>query len=137
MRTFYTIQISQWRLIKDSPIEFLDITVKSGLKIFAPSWEILNAYQDAGKSDTAKKIYTEQFYQKMRESFKMNSNIWYRWMTNDKPIALACYCRAGEFCHRCLMVDIWQTISKQAGLDLEYGGEITPENYQILINNHL
>lgn len=125
----YTIQLAKHRLLKDTDITLLDVTVKSGLKIMAPSWEILNNYRNQGSTDRAWEEYTLAFYQKMRESYAMNPQIWHRWITNDKPLALACYCRAGKHCHRHLLRDIFQKIAKKQGFELEYCGEIeTLEN---------
>lgn len=121
----YTIQMAKHRLLKDTGIELLDITVKSGVLIFAPSWEILNAYRSAGSSDSAWVVYKKDFYNKMRNSYKQNKTIWHRWIQNDKPIALACYCGAGKNCHRHLILDIWLKIAEKQGFELNYKGEIT------------
>ena len=36
-----TVQVGRWRLCQKHKAEFIDITVKSGLKIFAPTWEMV------------------------------------------------------------------------------------------------
>lgn len=125
----YTIQLAKHRLLKDSGIELVDTTVKSGLKILAPSWEILNAYRANENQEEAEKIYVKAFYSKLRKDYRENPEEFIKWLKQGKPIALACYCRAGKFCHRHLLVDIFIKIGKKLGIDVEYVGEIqTLEN---------
>ena len=80
----------------------LDITVKSGDKVFAPTWKMVMDYKN-GKIDEEE--YTLQYYELMRESYRKNR---YRWneLLNQESVTLCCFCTQGTFCHRYLLADI-------------------------------
>ena len=103
MLKIYTIQIAvakSLELIKDS--RYLDITVKSGDKTFAPTWKMVMGTRE-GKISQEK--YTRQYYDLMRQSYRQNRKRWDEILAMDE-IILACYCRADSFCHRNLLKDM-------------------------------
>ncbi|MCL6559472.1 MAG: hypothetical protein K6U74_11870 [Firmicutes bacterium] len=96
----------------------LDITVKSGDKTFAPTWDMVMAYK-SGK--ITQEEYTEMYYALMRRSYQNNRRRWEEVLAMDK-VVLVCFCRAGDFCHRLLLAGILEK------LGAEYCGEINLSN---------
>lgn len=109
-------------------IDFIDITVKSSVEpwtIFAPTWEMVNKYKDRGDSA----VFAEQYVKLMRQRFKQNTKPFFTVIKNAREgdVALACYCPAGNFCHRVILKDILQKIDKK----LVYGGEMLVNQKQL------
>ena len=101
---------------------FVDITVKSAKegKIFAPTWDIVMEYKN-GKI-TAEQ-YTQEYYRLMRRSFKMHKEKWIEVLKRDK-VVIGCYCKSGYFCHRHLLVSIFEKLCQRLDIEFEYCGEI-------------
>ena len=92
----------------------LDITVKSGVKIFAPTWDMVLGYKNG---TITKEEYIEKYMQMMRESYKRYKRAWTTLLNGDR-VVLCCYCKPGDFCHRLLLAEILEK------LGAEYCGEI-------------
>jgi uncharacterized protein YeaO (DUF488 family) len=107
----YTAQIKYTNLheIKTNP-DCLDITIKSGSKIFAPSWGMVMGHKNLRLSDTQ---YTQMYYKLMRVSYKNNKKEWEELLAKEK-IILMCYCYDGSFCHRYLLRDILVKLGAKA-----------------------
>lgn len=119
----YTIQISSWRKAKALNIPFIDVTVKSGNKAFSPSWEILSRYKNNPNKEEREDIYIPEFTAHMRESYKNNKEEWLNLLNQDE-VAIACYCKQGDFCHRLILVDFFEKVCKIHGISFEYKGEL-------------
>lgn len=115
----YTIQMSKWRKAEKLGIPFKDITVKSGDKLFAPTWDFLMEY----KQYLDEEKYISKYIPLMRESYKNNKDKWLE-LCNMEQVAVACYCKAGKFCHRHLLVDILEKICQANNIEFERMGEI-------------
>ena len=115
----YTCQMSQYRKAKSLGISFYDVTVKSGDKQFAPTWDFLMKY----KQDGDEQAYIEKFIPLMRENYINNKKYWIDFLSQDE-IAIACYCKKGDFCHRHLLVDIFEKVCKHNNIKFERGGEL-------------
>lgn len=115
----YTIQLSKWRKAESLGIPLLDVTVKSGDKTFAPTWDFLMEY----KKDLNENRYIEKFIPLMRLSYKDNKQRWLEVCKMDQ-IAIACYCRSGKFCHRHILVDMFRKVCESNNIEFEYKGEI-------------
>ncbi len=103
MLKIYTIQISvagKLGITKDP--RYLDITVKSGDKAFAPTWKIVMGSKEGRISEEE---YTHQYHELMRGSYQKNRKRWDEVLSLDE-IILACYCRPDSFCHRYLLKDM-------------------------------
>ncbi len=103
MLRIYTIQISVARTLKlfEDP-RFLDATVKSGDKTFAPTWKMVMSHKEGELGPDA---YTEQYYEMMLKSYREKRGRWDELLAMNEVI-LACYCGEGSFCHRYLLKDI-------------------------------
>ncbi|AUR89251.1 protein of unknown function DUF488 [Vibrio phage 1.121.O._10N.286.46.C4] len=115
----YTCTLNNVDMVELLDIPWLDVTVKSGDKTFAPTWDFLMEY----KKDKDEQKYVDKFIPLMRESYKSNTASWME-LINKKEVALACYCRAGQFCHRHLLVDILEKLCNHHGINFERGGEL-------------
>jgi uncharacterized protein YeaO (DUF488 family) len=99
----YTIQIPvAKRLGLGKYSRYLDITVKSGDKAFAPTWKMVMGSKQGRNTDEE---YTRQYTELMRQSYKSNRQRWDEVLNLDEVI-LACYCKADSFCHRYLLKDM-------------------------------
>lgn len=119
----YTIQMAQWRLAKEKGIPLVDITVKSGMQALAPTWRMVTLLKAGAISEQE---FAELYLEKLRDDDWANREEWTKLMSND-TMALACYCRAGEFCHRYLLADYLKDLRQKQTLPFTYGGEILPE----------
>lgn len=115
----WTAQMAKHHSLKRNGIPFIDTTVKSGEKTFAPEWHMVNEYLAGTKSEEA---YTAEFYVMMRKSFECDPVRWESVAKMDE-IALLCYCKAGNFCHRLLLVEIFEKVCMHFGVPFEYCGE--------------
>lgn len=115
----YTCQMSKHRKVAKLGISFKDVTVKSGDKVFAPTWEILMEYKNGGSEN----LYTSKFIPLMRQSYQQNKLAWLELCKMDE-VCLACYCKAGDFCHRHIIVDMLERVCKANGIEFERKGEI-------------
>ena len=107
----FTAQMSK---INRSNPEHMDITVKSGIKMFAPTWDMVMGYKDGRISEEE---YTEMYYNLMRQSYRTNREEWDKELSREK-LVLFCYCKAGEFCHRLLLKDIFMKLGAEDGGEL-------------------
>lgn len=117
----WTIAIPQWRKAKALDITLLDITAKSGIPAFAPDFKHVMDYK-AGK--LSEEDYTKFYYGKMRKSLIDNPEDWEKLLSFDK-VAVACYCTAGQFCHRLLFTDMMKKYCFSKGIHVTLKGEIT------------
>jgi uncharacterized protein YeaO (DUF488 family) len=92
----------------------LNVSIKSGNKIFAPSWEIVMSYKN-GK--ITEEQYTLAYHNMMEISYKRNRTDWEDLLSKEE-VVLCCYCSAGTFCHRLLLAKIL------VKLGAKYQGEI-------------
>jgi uncharacterized protein YeaO (DUF488 family) len=124
MRIF-TIQVGKWRLAKSYDIFFLDTTVKSGYSLFAPNWDMVMGYKNGTVSeDEYKKLYRELLIR----SWTQRREEWMKFLQDDTPTALACYCKPGLFCHRLLLKDFLRQLCKQLEIQFEYFGELIDDS---------
>ncbi len=93
----------------------LDITVKNGIKEFAPTWKMVMGSKNG---QVSQEEYTDEYINMMRISYRNNRETWEELLTSDE-VVLVCFCPAGEFCHRVLLADILEK------LGAEYLGEIS------------
>lgn len=120
----WTLQIAQWRLANTFFIEPLDITAKSakGLnKEFAPHFNDVMRHKDGHLSDDQ---YTDIYIRKIRQSKIDTPKAWQGLKTHQR-VALMCYCRAGVFCHRHLMVPEMKAYLEAEGHEVVLHGELT------------
>ena len=120
----YTAQISQYRGLQKAGIAYIDTTVKSGLPLLAPSWDMVTRHK-AGTLDNSG--YMALYLDKTRQSYKLHDAQWRKIALMDE-VAFLCYCPPGviehpTFCHRFLLIEMFDKICQRAGIPFEYMGE--------------
>jgi hypothetical protein len=95
-------------------IPYLDITIGTGERAFAPTWDMVHDYKSGVLTESA---YTAKYTNLMRRSYVRDRRHWDLVLEMDE-VVLACYCKAGSFCHRYLLRDM---LLKCGAVD---GGEI-------------
>lgn len=115
----YTCSLSKWRVAKERGIPLFDVTIKSGDKHLAPDWDFLMDYKKFKDEDA----YRVKFVAKMRDSYMENKLHWlgYCYM---KEVVFACYCPEGCFCHRHLLVEMFDKVCKKNKIRFTRGGEL-------------
>jgi len=89
----------------------LDITIKGQDpvgKVFAPTWDMVLAYK---KGNLKKASYTLLYSKLMKKSRKENPEIWKK-ILKKKRITFVCFCKAGTFCHRVLLAEMFGKAGK-------------------------
>ena len=121
----WTIQMAQWRKAKEMGIELIDTTVKSGNSVFAPTWEMVMDIKNATPEgrEEAERLYTRRYHLAMQNCWKQHASQWLSLLSKER-VAIACYCKAGVFCHRHLLVGYLQKVAEQKGIPFIYKGEL-------------
>lgn len=117
----YTIALSKWRKAKERQIKLIDITVKSGLLVFAPEPSVLWAYKRNEVSDDQ---YTVLYLERLRGQFRAHPEAFQEFLEQEGPICVACYCGHGKFCHRHIFVGFMEEVAEDNGYPLKVCGEI-------------
>lgn len=120
-----TIKVAQWRLVKDTPIEFIDTTCKSApylyKKLFAPnSFQMVMDYKNGVITEDE---YTYMYLQKLKRTSVEYKDEWLEFLTK-KDVAIACYCNHDKFCHRFILEKFIEEFCKENKIELELKGEI-------------
>lgn len=118
----YTVQINNARAAAMEEVPMVDITVKSGLAAFAPTWDMVWDHKTRRISNDD---YTERYLEMMRESQVQWPEVWQQLMQMEK-VALGCYCRPGDFCHRHLLKNELMRLHHQNGDSAIDAGELLP-----------
>ncbi len=120
----HTVQMARWRLCKEREIPFSDITIKSGLLIFAPTWDmVLGSKGRNGAKPLTKEQYTSLYLSLMRKSFTEHKEEWIEFLSQEE-VAIACYCKAGEFCHRYILAEVFKRLCLRLEIPFKYLGEL-------------
>lgn len=125
----WTIQIAQWKKLKKPGMHFIDTTAKSGIFCFAPEMENVMAYK---RGEMSEQEYRIAYREKMDESRMLYREYWDR-LSVFPYVAYACYCRAGEFCHRHMFVQFAKEHLEGMGWTPKLMGEFTGDLGEIEI----
>lgn len=115
----WTGRICDWRYWDNTDVLFVDTSLKSGEKEFAPTPELLWPYK---QGIVSKDEYEQVFLNLTRKRFQRNPDPWY-WLIHQQKICLACYCKEGEFCHRHLLKEMIRKLCKREGIQFIDRGE--------------
>ncbi len=119
----HTIQLGKWRTAKKKGIELIDVTLKSGDTRFSPDKETLYSYKGSKQIVDDQAVYCVRFRELMNKSYRENPEAWEE-MCRKEEVAIACYCKAGAFCHRVILVEYFEKVCKKLGIEFEYMGEL-------------
>lgn len=112
----YTYQLAHWRRLQDRGVQLIDTTVKTGYTQVAPTWEMVMGHKQGSVSDAS---YTEQ-YSRILEYWWFRDPLFFENLLELPAVAFGCYCKAGVFCHRHLLVTFIQRVNSA-----EYRGELS------------
>lgn len=117
----WTIQLGKWRLAVAKDIPVLNVTAGSGIQAFAPDVELVMLYK---RGQISPQDYEQAYRNRMAESKLRFPGTWE--LLLDKPkLAVACYCKAGDFCHRHIFVKLMTGYLAEQGKDAHYEGELS------------
>lgn len=121
----WTISLSQWRIAKERGILLVDITAKSGVKSFAPDFNVVMQYK---RGEVTEEEYTSIYLERMKKSLALYPDKW-EMLKIHPEVAFACYCRAGVFCHRHLFITLAgkYLLDSNPTTDVIVCGEIRPD----------
>lgn len=88
--------------IRYSGPDRFDITVKSGERAFAPTWNMVMGHKK-GAIDADE--YVSMYHELMRGTYRNERGKWTELMARDR-VVLVCFCPPHAFCHRLLLADI-------------------------------
>lgn len=83
-----------------------NISIKSGDKAFAPTWDMV---QKMRNGQMTQEEFKEKYYNLMRKSYKENHKRWQSLLEKEE-VVLVCYCPVGVFCHRYILVEILEKL---------------------------
>lgn len=116
----WTVQLARHRLVKTLGIRLFDITVKSGIQAFSPTWDMLRAYKSGNMSETE---YERLYIQKVKDTLETSPELWQEFK-KEKNIAIGCYCTPGVFCHRLIFTNLLTQYLCSQGREVVNKGEI-------------
>lgn len=122
----FTAQMAQRFRVAKMGIPVLDTTVKSGDVTFAPSWDIVMRHKGGTLSDRG---YTDVYKGMMQGTYHHNTARWLE-VISQPSVCIVCYCTACTqekyvFCHRLLLVSMFEKICQRNGRAFQYIGEVT------------
>lgn len=118
----YTYQLAHWRRLKPGVVPLLDTTVKTGESRLAPTWGMVVDVK-AGRISEAE--YTHRYRAILDYWWFQDLEFWDD-LLNTPVIALGCYCPAGAFCHRHLLVEFLRSVT-----EVDYRGELSTPIFEI------
>lgn len=85
----------------------LNITRKSGSKVFAPSWGTLRPILELNQAklevpERDWKIYAKAYLEEMSRSYRVNRKDWIALLERER-VVLTCYCTNPARCHRTIL----------------------------------
>lgn len=83
-----------------------NITIKSGDKTFAPTWDMV---QKMRSGQMKQEEFKSKYYSLMRQSYRKNRKNWQSLLEKEE-VVLVCYCPIGTFCHRYILVEILEKL---------------------------
>jgi len=93
----------------------LDITVETGIKIFAPEWSWVRGIHQHTMSE---QDYIDRYLTKIKASWQDDRNTWDRLIWSKESVVLCCFCLPNIFCHRYVLTTVLQ------GMGAVYCGEL-------------
>ena len=118
------MQMAKWRKLPED-IQRCDITFMSKdpflKKNFAPpTYDLIRKMkQNEISSKTYKEIYLDHLHKNLEE----NEKEWIQFLSQDKDVALLCFCTEGVFCHRFVLGEFLEEVADAFDLTVSYKGD--------------
>lgn len=116
----WTTQLAKWRVAKQRNIPLVDTTVRTGISAFSPNWDMVTGIKIGTISEAE---YTRQYQSLMREKYREHYSTWMTLCKLDEAV-IACYCAAGQFCHRHLLANYLMKVCEHHQIPFELMGEL-------------
>jgi len=100
-----------------------DITRKTGMLAFAPTWDMVMGVKDGTLSEEG---YTEQYRALLDRSRRTHRAEW-KALLGAGQVTLVCFCPPGAFCHRRLLALYLVDLCWQTPLAVTWDGEVYPD----------
>lgn len=131
----FTIQMGKRFEATKRKIRVIDTTVKTSDRLFSPTWSMVMGHKEKVAAHERGEIsdeelqqahdaYAREYRAMMIDSWVRNRARWLEVLHDKEPIALACYCKPGMFCHRLLLRDMFEQICKKLEIPYQYYGEL-------------
>jgi hypothetical protein len=114
----YTYQLAHWRRLQKTQVPLVDTTVKTGDVRLAPTWDMVLSIKRGALSEDD---YSRLYFERLDYWWFHDPMFWDELLTHP-VLAFGCYCRAGQFCHRHLLVDFLRRVT-----EVDYRGELTTD----------
>lgn len=96
-----------------------DITAKSGDRVFAPTWQLVQSIKN---SSITWDEYIVQYTELMRSSYRHNKQYWIN-LLQQSELTLVCFCNNSDYCHRTLLADMFVKVGCINNISIIYHGE--------------
>lgn len=117
----YTTRVNRRIMCQTKGITFLDTTIKTGDKRFAPTWDMVTAFKEGRLRPDD---YRREYYDLMRKSYVAHKERWLEVVSHTSPVAIACFCQTGLFCHRHLLKTMFEKVCLAHAIPFVYKGEL-------------
>lgn len=81
-------------------------------------------YKNSNKDAEAEAVYTVKYRAKIRQLHREDPDVLLELLYAER-IAFMCYCPAGKFCHRHLLIQTFEALGERYGVEIVLMGEIT------------
>lgn len=131
----FTLQMSQWRIVKDEPFSLMDVTFmsknKDYKKLFAPP--TFNLVRDFKAGKISKGMYLKRYRAHIYKTSRDYRDLWLEAL-DQKNLVLMCFCKNPSECHRTYLKEYMIEFARENGFEVGLSGEITKDNVETLIN---
>lgn len=90
-----------------------DITIKGAKppwNVFAPTWDMVNAYLKGARDEEAERIYTEKYEAIMDKAFMYHNKTLMTLINSNEVRVFVCFCKTGFFCHKVLLANRFESL---------------------------
>lgn len=106
-------------------LRLVDVTVKTGLKQFAPTWDALKQFKDSKRTVDDIAVYDVLYMEKMNELWRVAPEEFDK-LTKVDTLVLGCYCNQEnhDYCHVDSLIYCIEKICKDKKIPYQYMGVI-------------
>ena len=121
MLQLFTYKIGTARHLMGDGVTIIDCTVATGEQHLAPDWDMVRGIHQKTLSE---EVYTREYLALLNFRYMTTPELFDHYFTIPK-IAFGCYCQAGQFCHRHLLVNWLKDQAEENGCEVRIEGEVT------------
>lgn len=121
----YRARVQHWREVDKLGLTLMDVTVKSGLKQFAPDRDALYKYKASKKTVDDVAVFELLFMEKMNNLWRVAPEE-FDILVNQKTLVLGCYCdqESKDYCHLDSLCYCIEKICNDRRIPFKYKGVI-------------